>query len=482
MGCVFDYDELEAHLGGEEAVEGVRKVFEIRTIIRYINVRKSISRSRVAMGPNGRRILILPRFGLSMLREAGLWDRPVVNNLQMGRRVNYTVKRLNLTANQEIVLSYFQREVWTPSRIRDGTASAILVMEAGYGKTYAALAAVVLSGRKALWIVPNTSLVRQTVEVVRECLDCTIGTFYSKAKLEGDIVVTTPNSAIKYPHMDTIGIVVGDEVHTYCTDKFSKVFSYAQARRGIWMTATPDENAWGFDPVAQWDAGPLVRAASLEGWNPVDVIFQTRVTRIDYWGPPEHTEVLLSDRGSVSAPLMYTQLAGDPHRNELVATCAVHVRRQLDQDVFVFCERREHCVEIARLIGQDAAVVADNNDLKVLMGGSTDEDNLVAKRHSRIIVTTFRYSGTGVSIPRMTAVILASSRRRKMKQILWRIFRLGGDNSIQRVIYDIVDKATPIKKQYADRHRVYRTINADMSTLRIKWDQCTRAQIAATLV
>jgi hypothetical protein len=97
-----------------------------------------------------------------------------------------------------------------------------------------------------------------------------------------------------------------------------------------------------------------------------------------------------------------------------------------------------------------------NNNI-VLYGNSSDDDIVTAKTNSNIIFTTYAYSSTGVSINRMTALILATSRRSKSIQIIGRIFRLDDDlNHLHRHIIDIIDNKSVLKNQVYERMKAYK--------------------------
>jgi superfamily II DNA or RNA helicase len=107
------------------------------------------------------------------------------------------------------------------------------------------------------------------------------------------------------------------------------------------------------------------------------------------------------------------------------------------------------------------------------MGGSTENDIQQAKNTGRIIMTTYSYSGTGVSINKMDALILATPRKSNMTQILGRIFRLKGNVDITRNIIDIVDTKICLKSQFYTRKKTYENVlNANIATKKIKWDSC----------
>jgi superfamily II DNA or RNA helicase len=84
----------------------------------------------------------------------------------------------------------------------------------------------------------------------------------------------------------------------------------------------------------------------------------------------------------------------------------------------------------------------------------------IAEKGARIIIATFSYCGTGISIIRMSAIILASPRYSNMKQIIGRILRRGSDTSIARDVIDIVDYRTCLAHQFRIRKNAYDYYNA----------------------
>ncbi len=86
-------------------------------------------------------------------------------------------------------------------------------------------------------------------------------------------------------------------------------------------------------------------------------------------------------------------------------------------------------------------------------------------------MTTYQYSGTGVSINKMNAIILATPRKSNMKQIMGRIFRLKSDASITRDIIDIVDNRICLKSQYYTRKKTYiNDLHAIIEDKKVKWE------------
>ena len=163
--------------------------------------------------------------------------------------------------------------------------------------------------KKTYVIVPNTYLLKQWVNVLTKVFpNNTIGYYYGVKKTDGDIVVSIINSALKYPDYHKFGLIIYDEVHMYCSNKFAKIFTQAQAACCLGITATPTNRIDKFDPIAHWALGKVVYAEKIKGWNPADVKFSTQITRVVYNGHDDYTQILESSSGIVSVPLMINQL------------------------------------------------------------------------------------------------------------------------------------------------------------------------------
>jgi hypothetical protein len=99
-------------------------------------------------------------------------------------------------------------------------------------------------------------------------------------------------------------------------------------------------------------------------------------------------------------------------------------------------------------------------------GGASAEDIQKAETDADIILTTYQYMSVGKSIPRMNAMVLATPRKTKSRQIINRIFRLGSDYSIERHIVDVVDHNTIFRSQlrflkayYAEKDYTIETVD-----------------------
>jgi predicted helicase len=175
----------------------------------------------------------------------------------------------------------------------------------------------------------------------------------------------------------------------------------------------------------------------------------------------------------VCVPKIIEDLINDEYRNKLIIGQLLELFH-LKLNIFVFSERRSHLEHLHELfnnmilnnyneeyyneVQQNNISMPElniNNNI-VLYGSSPEDDVNTAKQNSNIIFTTFAYSSTGVSINRMTGLILASPRRSKSVQIIGRIFRLDDEkNHIHRHIIDIVDNKSVLKNQLYERKKAY---------------------------
>jgi superfamily II DNA or RNA helicase len=476
-GVIINYNELITKVG-QMGFRKIKRVFSIKTPA-YNNTFKTISCYKI-FKKGKEKYLLLPRFAGLMLSDTGIIG-PIINRLHVGEDRKF-VMCAKLTPNQSVVVAFLLQGVYNKQNEILGRSSCILQMDPGYGKTYLAIALIEFLKKKTFIIVPNTYLLKQWISTLEITFpNHKIGCYYGSKKEDGDVIVSIVNSALKYPEYNKIGFIIYDEVHMYCSQKFSKIFNKAQSKFCIGLTATPGERIDKFDPVAEWALGKVIYSNKLKNWNASATLFTTEVTRVIFNGHTDYTHIIEAVNGIVSVPLMLNQIQDDPYRNRLIVAYAVKLYK-MKRHVFVFSDRREHLHKLAHLLKEYKIIYKapelDPLEQKIkgvqeLMGGSTEEDIKQAQLVGKIIMTTYQYTGTGVSINKMDSLILATPRKSNMKQILGRIYRLKGDSTIKRHIIDIVDNKICLKSQYYTRKKTYiNTLQSVISDQKIKWDDC----------
>lgn len=348
------------------------------------------------------------------------------------------------------------------------------------GKTYIAMDILSRIRRKTLIIVPNTYLLNQWVELLTANFpNNTIGTLYGKKHKDGDIIVAIINSASQseefkvedelsdsMPIMDlfrSVGLVILDESHMYISNVFRKVFYRIHSKYIIGLSATPDERKDRQDFIHTSNIGPILDAETIPSYEKSNDHFISDVHMIKYNAPPEYTTIRVNENGILDYNFILNNLIEDPYRNQLIID-SIYMLLDHALHVYVFSDRRAHLEKLYTLIqssekikqrGCQVSVPELEKASTILYGGAKDDEIDHAKTKSNVIFTTYQYSGTGVSITKMNGLILATPRKSNMTQIINRIFRLGSDQTQKRIIVDIVDNRTKIKKQYYTRKEAY---------------------------
>ncbi len=406
--------------------------------------------------------LYLPRFKVLELINQKKIDGSIKNKLKLqnvNENINYIGKS---NKNQLLVIDHLMNNIYN----RDN--GTILKMMAGSGKTYLAMDLIGRMKQKTLIIVPNTYLLEQWYELIQMFFpNVVIGRYYSKYKEDGDIVIAIVNSIVITKTLDFnhFGLCVLDECHMYCTKTFKTIYNKINFYYMLGLSATPDIRVDGYDKVSETNIGDVLDVETLDGYDKLDNTFLSTVYSLFYNGPDEYTETIVNDKtGMVDTISIISNLIVDPHRNNLVIE-QINKLLKLESNIFVFSDRRGHLEELFNLFLESC----ENTDIKInvsipeltksqiLYGGSKKESIEMAKNESSVIFTTYKYSSTGVSINRLTGLILATPRRSNMIQIINRIFRQSDEyRSIHRYIIDIVDNKTVLKNQYYTRKQAYK--------------------------
>lgn len=389
------------------------------------------------------------------------------------------------TPNQEIVIEYLCNTVYTPERKKNGNASCILIMPTGTGKSYMGGLLIEAIRKKTLVVLPNTSMLDDWLDIFKNYYpSITVGQYHSKCKTDGDVVFTTIKSAIKedflvdgvkmpyYKYFERFGLLIYDEVHNYSTKAYQEIFWRAGIRCILGMTATPDERIDQMDEVYYKHLGQLVEGEKLEGYNKVDIQWKGEVEVIRYHGPPEFTQSLRNVKtGRTNVMAMHQQLGKDPYRNKLIINKLQELRQE-DKFAFVYSECRNYLTKLCHEVrNANMPVSAPEIDVsKTMMGGIKPDAKKEAKK-ADIIMMTYGYGKEGISIPRMDAELFATPRRNKLRQVLGRVLRRGGDPSRVRRIIDIVDYNTSLRDQFSTRKRVYVEKGFTIKIIDVNYDE-----------
>ena len=441
--------------------------------------------------------IVLPRCLIKLLNLASLTIfLPEVQKIICEARINFY-------ESQIIICDNLISRVFNEQRRIAGTACAILNLRAGYGKSFCAASLIQRLKVRTLIIVPAVNLANQMCKDLNTALDAKIA-IYKKVKAtkagsikqdEPDILIIVINTALKLPSefFAKFSFVIFDEVQTLCTEIRRIIFAKATTHFMFGMSATTEDRNDPFDAVAHKELAMdgIIRAENIPGFAYETAIdpsrknaFDVDVTVIKYNGPAEFTQLICNETtGKPSTEKMLKQFMKDPYRVALCISCIKELlcwRGPEGQKhrIFVFCEEREplqmFCDKLREMRDDsenDSEIALVTDDLSgKLIGGIKDTDAANILKNARVILTTYSYSGTGVSIVDATAIIFTSSRKSNMKQITARIMRMGSDKSIRRRIIDIVDNKTFLRNHLAFRMIAYEFYQMNISEKKLNYE------------
>lgn len=355
----------------------------------------------------------------------------------------------------------------------------LLQMDTGLGKSFVAAGLINKIRMKTCMVVYNKILSQQMEDDLRKAFGDTV-TISRKKDKPADIMIIVINTAIKLPRefWATFGLVILDEVHSYCSDTFMEIFWRADFSEYVFgMTATPDRLD-RMETVMYKHLGRPVRAESiykgLESCRPGN--FYGRTVRINYSGPAEFTETVKNKNGIMSPVLMAKQFLNDPHRMTLAAKVLMDLYNA-GRDIYVFCQTKDPLRTLRRRIVKSTGLSREQRralkkDIHIVTGDSTQDQTKDAKSSARIFLTTYALSSKGLSLGRFNSLLFLTPMKSNMEQICGRIFRKGSDETIERIIVDIIDVETPIKKQWYKRHQEYMRRNMEVNVFNYSYT-CT---------
>lgn len=351
--------------------------------------------------------------------------------------------QLQLDANQKIAVDWIMTRLTVPSPI----SSALVVAETGSGKTYMGLEVFLRCRVKTLVIVPGESAMKEWLSAGK-LTKYKMGVYYGKKKEDGDIVIAVINSALTsnfYAKFAEFGLIIYDEIHSYCAEKSQEIFWRANIPRKLGLTGTPDVESHGFDYLYHAHLGEHQRIDKLPGYDTTRITWFGSVLPVHYSGPAEFTRDIRGDYG-INHGAMVDQYCSDPFRLKLLVSL-VSERHDRGQNTFVFTKTRSRVEQIYACLKHLSGVV-------ILYGGCSLED-IEAAKTARIICVTYSYGWQSISIPEMNTIIFDTPRKAKTAQIIGRILRISGDPTLPREIVDIVDRNDMAKRQFEARKAVY---------------------------
>ncbi len=506
-GIAFNINEYISTYGNLMFIK-LQKKYIIRTVDRITKTPR-ITKLFKIVNCGTFKIIEFPRFAHKQLCNGTIGPMSPIKNIDYQLPKHNRIEHINYIGksnpNQKIIVDHIIAQFKSDTQV----CGVTLKVAPGLGKSFIAKDIIDKMKLKTLIVVPNTYLLDQWVSLLTQYFpETTIGTMYGKHKSDGDIIVGIINTVselkefemikkipiqstnnrkkfLKEKHtivlddiLKTVGLTIFDESHLYVSKEFRKVFHRIWSRYTIGLSATPDIREDKLDVIHRSWLGPILDAETLDGFNAVQDKFTSEVNIINYHALNDNCKFNLRDDNVIDYSSIIESIVNDPNRNEIIIQQIINLMNN-GLYTFVFSDRRSHLEHLYNLLEEaltdtDAILeMPESNKKIILYGGSNEQTIMDAKKVSTVIFTTYSYSSTGVSITKMNGLILATPRRSGLEQITGRIFRLGSDTNIKRVIVDISDAKLPLKSQIRERMNVYKKRECTINKTTMMATECS---------
>lgn len=426
--------------------------------------------------------LISPENPDQLKRE--LTVRPVLNAVGIPAPSFKVWRKVSGSANSYLVPRYYGGDKWGPpatdsratwagapgivfmGRLREETrqteartaglrafredGGGVLSLPCGFGKTTVALALAADLKVRTMIVVHKEFLADQWSERIREfCPGATIGRVQGPVfDLEGkDFVIALIQtlSMREFPStaFDSVGLLVVDEAHHIGAPAFSQFMFKICPKYTLGLTATPERKD-GLTRLLYWFLGPeffRVERANQKA---------TRVITLDYTDDAFQEAPPVSRFGKINMAGMINLLTELEPRNELIMRTIEQALAE-NRRVLVLSDRREHCFEIQRRLGERAGLY---------IGGMKRED-LEESAKRPVVIGTFHLANEGLDIPALDTVILATPKS-DIVQAIGRIMRETKGKINDPLIFDIADHWSVFFAMYRKRCAVYNRSGFEM--------------------
>ena len=312
--------------------------------------------------------------------------------------------------------------------------SVLLSLYTGFGKTIYALWVVSMLKYKTLVLCHRKIIIEQWGESIKRYLPNTKWCVLDPKKKDYsgfDIVIA---NIINIPKLDSsryseFGVLVVDEIHTVCTEKFSASLKLLFPMYAIGLSATPDRSD-GMDRIIDLYIGSerIVRKM----WRVFNVYkFETGIK-------PEYTTTA---DGTMNWNSVLQSLAQNSSRNTLLCNIVKYFNSRV---ILILVKLIDH----ARVLQEQLT------DAGIECSTFMNTDKFV-NYTSPVLIATYSKGGVGFDHPGLDMLLLAADVEENFMQYLGRVFR---KDTTFPIIVDLVDNLSSCKSHSTTRNSVYKSV------------------------
>ncbi len=384
------------------------------------------------------------------------FGQPDVNQVPQGAGINLPFS-LSLKPEQQLAVNAVMQAYHEKG-------GGILSLPCGFGKTILALYFISQIRKKTLVIVHKEFLMNQWIERIRFALpNAKVGIVQGdKCQIEGNDIIlgmlqTLSMKEFDLNTFDDIGHVIIDECHCIPSRVFSRALLKINCNYMLGLSATPNRKD-GLTKVLKFYIGDIAYMVRSAEKNVVKV--ERYCFESDY---EEYNRDILNFRGQVQMPTMINNICNYKRRTVCFMQRVIELLNEnRERQILILSDRREHLGEmyaIAHEMGMDS--------VGYYIGGMKEE-KLKKSEGCRLLLGTYPMASTGLDIPSLNGIVLASPRS-DIIQSIGRIDRKVHEN-IQPIIIDCVDSFSLFESQARKRLAVFKKKGYEVKDIHIQID------------
>jgi superfamily II DNA or RNA helicase len=319
------------------------------------------------------------------------------------------------------------------------TRSVMLCLHTGFGKTIYTLYLLSKIGLKAVIMCHRSIIIEQWCQSIHKYLpDATYEVMTTKKDFKDvDILIC---NVINVPKIDKykfakFGVVVVDEIHTICTEKFIKCLNPIFPDYLIGLSATPFRTD-GMDRLIELYVGPEIV------YRPMWRVFNSYKFKTGFKPKVEYQ----SD-GKINWNSVLSSQTLDDSRNRMVVGL---VHCFCKRNILILVKLRYHATLLKEMILSQNP----NESVSIFMGSDK-----IVDFSSRVLIVTTSKGGVGFDHPKLDMLITAADVEQNFMQYLGRVFRR---DDVSPIYVDMIDDNNTINKHATTRKKVVEEVGGTM--------------------
>ena len=332
------------------------------------------------------------------------------------------------------------------------TRSVVLSLHTGFGKTVMALYFASKISYKTIILCHRKIIIDQWISSIQKYIpNATYAVLGDPPKKkqrtadpnhlsddeDPDILIA---NVINIPKRDRncfskFGLVIVDEIHTICTESFSKSLLYLFPKFIIGLSATPFRTD-GMDRIIELFCGPeIVYKKLFKAFN---------IYKLNTDFKPESK---LNITGKLDWNSVLEEQAQNKNRNSLLVNLC---RFFCNRNILILVKRKEHATNLQYQLQQ----IGENVDVFMDTQRSFNYD-------CRILIATYSKGGVGFDHPKLDMLISGADVEEGFTQYIGRIFRR---DDVSPIYIDLVDNMSTIKKHSASRLKICKELGGEVKS------------------